>query len=141
MGLLRPHDRDTSMNQFAFFAVTLLLFSAFDTRVVYADDAAKVDHYEAKTFTNAKEAMSDLISTSIEMAHIAAHDDLNSAQIEDIHQISYTTENAVMYLETDEKLAAALEELHLASERHDAADLKNKVIMYQAELTAYLAKN
>ena len=107
--------------------------------IAFAGDETKVDHYEAAKFSNAEEALTALISTSNEMAAIAADAELDGTKIEKIHQISYTTENAVKKLGAGEKLAAALEEVHLASEEHDAADLKNKFIAYQAELNSYLA--
>lgn len=128
------------MKKLAIISTFALTFAAFQPQPVYASDEAKIEHYEAKEFSNAKEALAGLIATSNEMAMIAADAELDSAKMEKIHQISYTTENAVAKLGAGDKLAAALEEVHLASEEHDAADLKNKFIAYQAELNNYLAK-
>ena len=119
--------------------MAFLALAASRPDITFAGDEAKVDHYQAVKFSNAEEALAALVSTSNEMAAIAADAELNGSKIEKIHQISYTTENAVEKLGGGETLAAALEEVHLASEEHDAADLKNKFIAYQAELNSYLA--
>ena len=106
-----------------------------------ADDVA---HYEGKEFQSKKEAMQALTETSTKMAMIAAEETLDVAKMEEIHEISYTTENAVGYLNKKsqlDELAVKLEEVHLSSEDHSADDLRRNYIIYQAELTNYLAKN
>lgn len=128
------------MKKLTLLSAALLTIAAVQPQIVLASDDAKVDHYESKDFTNAKEALNALIATSNEMAALASDAELDGTKMEKIHQISYTTENAVAKVGAGEKLAAALEEVHLASEEHDPADLKNKFIAYQAELSAYLAK-
>jgi hypothetical protein len=129
------------MKKLTLLFATILTFSAVHPHTVYAGDKSNVEHYESKEFANAEEALTGLIFTSNEMAILAADANLDGLKIEKIHQISYTTENAVAKLEAGEKLAAALEKVHLASEEHDPASLKNKFITYQAELNNYLAKN
>lgn len=119
------------------FSTALVMVTA--PAASFAGNDAKVAHYEAKEFANEQDALVGLVSTSGEMAAIAAEAKLDGTKMEKIHQISYTTENAVAKLGAGEKLAAALEEVHLASEEHDPADLKNKFIAYQAELNSYLA--
>lgn len=126
-------------NSILLLAIFVALTSS-QPNTAFAGDETKIDHYEAVKFSNSEEALTALLSTSNEMAVIAANTELDGTKIEKIHQISYTTENAVKKLGAGEKLAAALEEVHLASEEHDAADLKNKFIAYQAELNNYLAK-
>lgn len=129
------------MKIFLLLSASILTFSTAQPQSTHASgNEAKVEHYEAKEFANEKDAFAGLISTSKEMASIAADAELDVTKMEKIHQISYTTENAVAKLAAGEKLAAALEEVHLASEEHDSADLKNKFIAYQAELNGYLAK-
>lgn len=107
---------------------------------VMAGEDSKVEHYDSQEFSNKADALKALLATSNEMASIAADAKLDATKIEKIHQISYTTENAVAKLGAGKKLAAALEEVHLASEEHDVADLKNKFIVYQAELNSYIVK-
>lgn len=133
-------QRRENMKKLTLLSTALVALVAFQPHTVYAGDEAKVDHYESKEFENKKDALEGLIATSNEMAHIAADAELDGTKMEKIHQISYTTENAVAKLDAGKKLADALEEVHLASEEHDPSDLKNKFIAYQAELNSYLAK-
>ena len=128
------------MKKLTLFSFALLTLGTIQPQIVHAGDEAEVEHYESKEFADEKSALVGLVSTSTEMAAIAAQAELDATSIEKIHQISYTTENAIAILGTNEKLAAALEEVHLASEEHDVADLKNKFIAYQAELNSYLAQ-
>ena len=122
----------------------LFSFAALPPYVAYATEDIKVEHYESKEFSNVEDAMVGLVSTSNEMATIAANNDLDVTMMEKIHQISYTTENAVAKLKSESNydptpLAEALEEVHLASENHKPLELKNKFIAYQAELNNFLA--
>lgn len=102
----------------------------------------KVEHYEGKDFANADEAKKALIETSEKMAAVAADDNLDVGKMEQIHEISYTTENAVAFLNKKsalDDLAAKLEEVHLSSEDHKADNLRRHFIAYQTELVAYFA--
>jgi len=128
------------MKSLLLLSAAVLTFTAAQSYTAHASEDAKVDHYEAAEFDSKKEALKGLVTTTNEMAGIAADEELDATKMEKIHQISYTTENAVAKLGAGKKLADALEEVHLASEEHDPADLKNKFIAYQAELNSYLAK-
>jgi acyl-CoA synthetase (AMP-forming)/AMP-acid ligase II len=104
----------------------------------------KIDHYEGKEFKNDKAAMMALIETSTAMAAIAADEELDVTKMEQIHETSYTTEDAVKFLTKKSDydltaLAEKLEEVHLASEDHKAEELRRDFILYQAELTSYMA--
>ncbi len=107
-----------------------------------ADD--EIDHYEGMEFKNNKEAMTSLLETTFKMASIAAEENLDVAKMEQIHETSYITEDAVAYLAKKSKynlkpLAEKLEEVHIASEDHKADDLRRDFITYQAELTKYIS--
>jgi len=106
----------------------------------FADD---VEHYAGKEFKDSKAAMEALINTSTIMAEAAAAKDLNVAKMEVIHETSYITEDAVAVLGKDKKndvkeLAEKLEEVHLASEDHNADDVRRNFIAYQAELNEFI---
>jgi len=134
------------MKKLILLLTAIIGFSALKPSLVHADEQEKTQHYEAKEFSNAEGALSALVSTSIKMANLADDKDIDDVvKMEEIHQISYTTENAVVTLAKNSEydlnsLAVALEEVHLASEKHDAEDLKSKFITYQAELNKYLAQ-
>lgn len=119
------------------FALTLISSMAF------AGEETKVDHYEGKKFKTSEEAMDALIETSEKMAEFAAAEELDVTKMEAIHETSYTTEDAVAVLGEDKKndvkeLAEKLEEVHLASEEHDADDVRRNFIAYQAELNEFV---
>ncbi len=128
------------MKNVILLSAAIFAFGTITAPIAYSSEGEKVQHYEAKEFSNTKDAFEALITTSNEMASIAADTELDGTKMEKIHQISYTTENAVATLKAGDTLAAALEEVHLASEEHDPSDLKNKFIAYQAELNSFLAK-
>jgi len=79
------------------------------------------------------------------MADVLDDEQLDVAKMEQVHETSYTTEDAVAYLDKETKanltiLAEKLEEVHLASEDHKADLLRRNYVAYQAELAQYLAK-
>ena len=132
------------MQKPALLLIALSVLGVCLVQAVTASDDSNIAHYEAKNFLTAKEAFTGLVLTSREMASIASKANLNGQEIEKIHQISYTTENALKKLSQSSRynfqpLEQALEDVHLASEKHNAIDLKSKFIIYQAELNSYLA--
>lgn len=125
----------------SFFALSFSFGLGAYAPIVKADD---IEHYEGKAFTKKKQALKALRETSAQMAEIAAAETLDVSKMEQIHQISYTTEDAVLFLKKKSKynltsLAEKLEEVHLASEGHKAGELRRDFITYQAELAHYLA--
>ncbi len=129
----------------SFFAFILTLGLAGHNMTVHAGEREhQVEHYEGKAFTKKKQAMQALIKTSAQMAEIAAAETLNVTQMEQIHQTSYVTEDAVMFLKKKSKynltpLAEKLEKVHLAAEDHEADMLRRNFILYQAALVHYMA--
>jgi len=109
---------------------------------VQADD---VDHYAGKDISSKEQAMKTLIDTSAKMADIIGDETLDVTKMEQVHETSYSTEDAVAYLNKETKadlklLAEKLEEVHLASEGHKANELPRDFVAYQAELIKYLAE-
>lgn len=102
----------------SFFALFVLPFPlAAEDRVIHY----KVAHPE--TVTAAKRQFS---SAKEDIRRILNHETLSPLQLERIHEISYSLEAALPSLlnaegpaPKSEHLAVAVEELHLASERHD----------------------
>ena len=129
----------------SFAVLSIAAFTAFsiNTNAIAGDDEVKVDHYEGKEFKNADDAMKTLLETTLKMSDIAADKDLDVAKMEQIHETSYTTEDAIALLGKDAKgdtkvLAEKLELVHLASEEHEADKLRRYFIAYQAELNNYI---
>lgn len=129
------------MKNYILIALALFAFVSMPAMTALADD--EVEHYEGKDFGSKKEALKALIETSQKMANLAADEELDVSKMEAIHETSYTTENAVAYLNKKSKLddlGAKLEEVHISSENHEADKLRRNFIIYQAELAAYLAE-
>ncbi len=129
------------MKHYILIAMAVFTFASITPLPVVADD--EIDHYEGKEFESKKDAMTALMVTSEKMAMLAAAEDLDVATMEQIHETSYTTENAVAYLNKKTKLddlAAALEEVHISSEDHEADKVRRNFILYQAELAEYLSE-
>jgi len=77
------------------------------------------DHFEGMPSENLEEAIANLRThTALLEARLAG--ELDQEAMMDIHEMSYTLENAVARLSAElDTLAVALEEVHLASEQWD----------------------
>lgn len=102
-----------------------LLVSAFSLLVAapaLADD--RVDHFEGKPAETLEQAVRHLSEYSKQLESLV-EGDLSNADMGEIHQITYTLENALAKLDTDlNELAETLEEVHIASETADKETVK-----------------
>lgn len=102
-----------------------LLISTFSLLVAapaLADD--RVDHFEGKPSETLEQAVRHLSEYSKQLESLV-EGDLSSADMGEIHQITYTLENALAKLDTDlNELAETLEEVHIASETADKETVK-----------------
>lgn len=98
------------------FAAALLGAAMFLTPPALGEDG---DHFEGLPSETLEEAVANLRShTALLEARMAGPVDQDAMM--DIHELSYTLENAVERLSAEiERLADALEEVHLASEQWD----------------------
>ena len=102
--------------------------------------AQEVDHYEPVPSETLAEAMDNLATYNARVEEVLARDELSVSDMEEIHQYTYTMEQAVARIATSmEDVAAVLEEVHLASEGDDAGDLRDKAAAY-LERTAPLTE-
>ena len=87
-----------------------------------ADD---IDHYAAEPSETFSEAVANFNDYNARIADVLEKDELSVADMEEIHQYTYTIELALAKMnETLAELPATLEEVHLASEDGDPADLR-----------------
>jgi ElaB/YqjD/DUF883 family membrane-anchored ribosome-binding protein len=104
------------------FALTLLALPA---------TADEVDHYEPVPSETLSEAMENLETYNARVEEVLAREKLSVSDMEEIHQYTYTMEQAVARIATSmEEIAENLEEVHLASEGDDADDLREKAGVY-----------
>lgn len=98
----------------------LALFATLGLPAAHAADD-RPEHYQGAESATLAEAFSYLEVYNDGLAKLLAKDDLTASDLNRIHQMTYTMENAVAKLRDElEAAAASLEELHLASERVDA---------------------
>ena len=91
---------------------------AFNSPMILAED--RIAHYEGKSAENIEQAQVNLSKYNSRMAKLLSKDNLDTEDIQKIHNITYTLENALAHLEKQlEQLQVNLEEIHLASERGD----------------------
>ncbi len=109
------------------FAATLALGLAALPAIASED----VDHYAAEPSETLVEALRILDEYNAKVAAVMARDDLSVADMEEVHQYTYTMEQAVARIATEtEDIAAALEEVHLSSEGDDPSALRENVATY-----------
>jgi len=81
-----------------------------------------VDHYAAETPETLGEAVASFSEYNERLSGVLAKDELSTADLERIHELTYTLEEALaMINERMGALPATLERLHKASEAHDVA--------------------
>ena len=103
---------------------------SFTFNPVIADD--RVDHFKGLQAESLSEAFAHVTEYNQRLQELL-DGELTAEAIFQVHELTYTLENALERLETElEAWAEQLEELHLASEKFDAEAVK-------AEGDAYLA--
>ena len=96
-----------------------LLLGLGVTKAIAQGDDYRVDHYEAKESATLEEAVANFSTYNKKLAEVLARPELGSNDFEEIHELTYTLENALARIREDMgSLADTLEELHLASEDH-----------------------
>lgn len=82
--------------------------------------AAEVEHYEGKSSRNMEEALSNLAEYNRKLERILDKENLEPADMERIHQLTYTLEKALARINSElTDVAATLEQVHLNSERQE----------------------
>jgi mannitol-1-phosphate/altronate dehydrogenase len=91
----------------------------------------RVEHYEAKSAATLEEAVANFAEYNDKLAAILEQEELEGADLEAIHELTYTLENALERMREDMVgLADTLEALHLASEDHNEAVAREQGAAY-----------
>ncbi|MDZ7747806.1 MAG: DUF6746 family protein [Halofilum sp. (in: g-proteobacteria)] len=91
-----------------------------------ADEDERVDHFEGKQPESLEEAVALFREYNAKLDQVLASDSLSSADMAEIHRMSYTLENSLgMIRDQLGALRNTLEDVHLASERGDAKTVSN----------------
>lgn len=103
---------------------TLLLGLAIGG-VANADDRA--EHFEGLPAETLEDAVQNLSEYNDRLQAILDRDDLSSQDLAEVHELSYTLENALHKISTEfDDLAVTLEDVHLASESADAETVREQ---------------
>ena len=95
-------------------AVALTVPLALGAGPALAHGDERVDHYEARESATLQEAVANFSEYNAKLAEVLARSDF-----EEVHELTYTLENALAKIRDDlSGLADTLEALHLASEDH-----------------------
>ncbi len=104
------------MHLFTAFAAGATL-SLVMTTMSFADE---VDHYFAEPSETVEEALRNFVDYNDKVRDVLSRETLSVADMEEIHEYTYTIELALAKMNEEfGALAATLEELHLATEEHD----------------------
>ena len=106
-------------------AVLLAGALAFGGAAVADDDQPQ--HYEGKKPESLEEAVALLAEYNAKLEEILADQPLDAGQMEEVHRLSYTLENALNRINSEMfQLTKTLEDVHLASERRDAETVREQ---------------
>jgi len=106
-------------------AMTLVPMLVFILSGPMAFAGERVKHFKGEPSTTIEEARANLSEYHRRMAGILARDSLSPKDMMEIHQITYTLENALKYIADElKRLQEELEKIHLASERNDSATIR-----------------
>ncbi|MDX1587774.1 MAG: DUF6746 family protein [Oleiphilaceae bacterium] len=87
----------------------------------------RYDHFEAKESNTLEEAVDHFSEYNARLAQIVSQDELSAEDLNKVHELTYTIENALAKIqEESDAMAVALEEVHQASERSDAETVKSQ---------------
>jgi hypothetical protein len=91
------------------------------------DHGDRAQHFEGKPAKTLDQALSNLRKANKQMETLLAKDELSSDDMNQIHKLSYTMENAMARLDEElEGMANDLEWVHKASERLDEKTIRAK---------------
>lgn len=108
-----------------------ILFLVITTLSIPALADDRIEHFEGEPSETLEEAVKNFSEYNKKLAFILEKDGLTNQDIVEVHQLTYTLENALAKINDEmEELAETLEELHLASEKADGEKVKNKGTSY-----------
>ncbi|MFO7594605.1 MAG: DUF6746 family protein [Pseudomonadota bacterium] len=99
-----------------------LLTAAFTLGVLsFAVQAERIDHFKGKEAETLNEAYENLETGNRKLQKLM-EGELTAETMAEIHQLTYTLENALQKIDSDiDRIAASLEAVHLATERNNTA--------------------
>lgn len=95
--------------------------------VALASDDDRPEHFKGEASENLDQALANLGSYNRKLAALLAEESLSTAQLHEVHVLTYTLENALERIEEEvEAMAEDLEAVHVASEHADPDTVKSR---------------
>lgn len=104
-------------------AITTLMFATLFAFPCVSSERA--DHFQATPSPTLAAALDNIATYNPQLQKLLEKRSLTAADLNSIHELTYTLEQALARIGEEQRLAAEqLEEVHLASERGDVATVK-----------------
>lgn len=115
----------------AFLLITVSAFALADEGDDHGQDTDRAEHFEGEEAANLEEAVANLVAYNDRLEELLKQDELSAEDMNQIHNYSYTLENALQKVQEEtQTVAANLEEVHLASERMDEETVRAQGEVY-----------
>lgn len=109
--------------------LTTYIFSLGISALTLAED--RPDHFKGKPAETLEQAVTNFSEYNGKLAKILAKETLSSKELQSVHELTYTLENALEKINAEFiELAKILETVHVASETADAKTVKNQGALY-----------
>lgn len=112
-------------------AFLLTFLTALIAAPIAVADEDRPDHYEGEPAETLEQAVANLSEYNARLQAIISKDELSDADHAEIHELTYTLENALGKMREElDAMAENLEAVHLASEERDADVIADKAPAY-----------
>lgn len=103
------------------------LFLSLGSVSLAAGDAERQGHFKGKQSATLEQAVTNFREHNAKLAKLLAKDKLSPQDAQEVHELTYTLENALKKINSDfAELADVLEEVHVASEKLDTITIKKR---------------
>jgi hypothetical protein len=118
------------MNFLSHTLMGLFLLSLGSTSLA-ADEGHGQSHFKGKPSATLEQAVINFREHNAKLAKLLAKDKLTPQDALEVHELTYTLENALKKINSDlAELADVLEEVHIASEKIDTVTIKKRGKVY-----------
>lgn len=94
-------------------------------------DHERPDHYQGEPSETLEQAVANFSEYNQKLESLLAQDELSARQLNEVHQLTYTLENALEKIQEElVDLAEVLEEVHVGSETSDESAVLTRGAVY-----------
>lgn len=131
-----PHEKGINMKKILTLASAALLMIAGTAQ---ADD--RPSHFKGEASPSWEVAVTNLTEYNERLAKLVSKDELTAEDLNQVHQLTYTLENALERMEDEiEDIAETLEKVHVASETNQPDTVKKEGEKYLSDVKTVLPK-